>query len=244
MADVYRVSKAGLKVDLTYLVGLPRIPQPGSRMYKNLLEALLAYWIDTDLVLYHPPQPRLSDAFLELALADPDVLIQFRYDELSVTVESAIGTDPEVISAILDALSNVCSREMPNGELKGVVSVNYWVDASIPTPRRSKLLSGLDRKLSVPGLQVQKVTLRLPHGELGRQGISIDVGPSNESPNGLFLDYDAYLDKEASSSIVAVVSAAFKARGEILEKLHLQSDGNEEFASWFVTGSVRDGQKL
>ena len=243
MVDVYRVSKAGLKVDLVF--GMPRIPQPGSRMYKNLIEALSAdYWIDTNQVLYRPPQPRLSDAFLELALSDPRVLIQFSYDALSVTVGSAMGTDPEVIGAILEALCNVCSREMPNEELEGSVYVNYWAHTSIPTTGPSKLLAGFDRKLSVPGLQVQTVTLRLQHGEPDLADISIDVGPSKESPNGLFLDYTAFLYKEASSSLVVVVSEAFKARAEILEKLNLRSDGDEEFASWFLTESVRDGQKL
>jgi len=244
MADHYRVARAGLNVELLFPFGIPRIPQPGSRMYQNLAEALSGYWVDSSQVLYRPPRPRLSDAYLELMLPEEGVLIQFSYDELRITVNQTIGSHPEDIGAILESLCDVTSREMPNQELGGPVFIRYWAHASILAGATSKLLDRFGSTEWAPGLQLLKATFGLQHSEAARPDFSIEVGSSEEAPNGFFLDYNAVIDKKSSSSLVSVVSEAFKARGDLLEKLNLHPDGNEEFASWFTTGSVKDGQKL
>jgi hypothetical protein len=170
MADHYRADIAGLRVELLFPFGIPRIPQPGSCMYQNLAEALSGYWVDSSQVLYRPPRPRLSDAYLELA-----------------------------------------SREMPNQELDGPVFIRYWAHASILAGAASKLLDRFGSTEWAPGLQ---------HSEAARPDFSIEVGSSEEVPNGLFLDYNAVIDEESSSGLVSVVSEAFKARGDLLEKLN------------------------
>jgi hypothetical protein len=217
----------------------PRIPEPGNRMYGKLREALSGYRIDSNQVIYRPPQPRLSDACLELALADEDVVIQFTYDVLTVTINEAKEANPEEISAVLDALYKVVSSEMPNGELNAFVFIGYGVHASILTRQPSNIFGALEGNVSIPGLQIQRLTFRLPTKEADQRDIWVEVGTSEKSPHELLLDYSAFIDKAASTSLVAVVSEAFKAREDLLEKLNLRSDGNEEFASWFVTSSVK-----
>lgn len=213
-------------------------------MYKKLTEALLGYWIDSSQVLFHPPKPRLSDGYLELMLPDQGVLIQFSYDELSVTVNQARDADPKEISTILQSLCDTASLELPNQELAGLVFVRYWTHTSILTGEASRLLSELGSTVSARRLEVQRVSLRLQHDDTSSSDVSIELSKSEESPNGLFLDYNAAIDKESSGSIVSVISEAFKGRADLLEKLGLHSEGNEEFASWFTTESVRDCPNL
>lgn len=244
MAYVYRVSRAGISIQLLFSFGIPRIPQPGSRMYEDLTTALFGYWIDTDQVVFCPPQPRLSDAFVELVLPDEGVLIRFSYEELSVTVNDVINSNPKEISTILEALGNVVTHEMPNKGSGGPVVVRYWAHAYIPTGGPSTVMEALGQQFAgPPGLEIETVTLRLPPNERPQPDISIEVGTSSENPNGLFLDYNAVIDKEPFISLPVVVSEALKSRGDLLGKLNLTPNGGEEFTSWFVTGPVRDDAK-
>jgi hypothetical protein len=177
-------------------------------------------------------------------LPDEGAQIQFSHDRLSVAVNQAIRANPERIGTTLESLCDLASRQLPNQEFGGPVLVRYWAHATLLTGKASDLLGSPGSTAWAPGVQVQTVTLRLLGNSAASPDSSIDVGTSGEIPNGLFLDYNAVIDKEGSRSLVSVVSEAFRARRDLLEKLNLCSDGDEEFASCFTQVSMSDGQKL